>query len=226
MRSTIVFPLIPLFCCCLWAGCQVDGTRMADPQIPDLPVQAEYLGSRDLKPPMKSYSIRLMLVNRQDKPIWFVLPSWGDKPLPENGVFNNSRYDQPFGGEQFEGEGGSAIKVEMFGGDGFNAFHLPANGRLELDGYSIDGSKDIKEIIVLETKELKINGKTSLEQWLPYGTICSQNVKVSQNQLSSGWKNLDWNWEKNRERDDYPKEKVEEVKAETIRSWTVKFQRK
>ena len=44
------------------------------------------------------HSVRLTLVNQQDKPVWFVLPSWGDKPLPEKGVFPGNNKDQPFGG--------------------------------------------------------------------------------------------------------------------------------
>jgi hypothetical protein len=176
---------------------------------------------------MKFHSIRLTLVNQQDNPVWFVLPYWGDKALPEKGVFPNKDWkDQAFGGRQFDGEGGSAIEVRMYGGDGFKAFRLPAQARVELDGYTIDASKDIDEIVVMEARELKVNGKTPLERWLPYGTTSAEKVKVARQALTIEFKNLDWDQKKHEKRDDYPKEKVEEVKAEGFRCSTVRFQQK
>jgi len=98
MRRRNVMPLVELLSCCLLSACLADGARAADP-----PVRADYLGSREGKPPLKFHSVRLTLVNPQDKPVWFVLPYWGDKPLPEKGVFPNKNWkDQPFGGKQFE----------------------------------------------------------------------------------------------------------------------------
>jgi hypothetical protein len=172
------------------------------------------------------HSVRLTLVNRQDEPVWLVLPYWGDKPLPEKGVFPANTKDQPFGGKQFKGEGGLAVEVEMYGGDGFKAFRLPAKGRLELAGYEIDADTDISEIVVLEARELKVNGKTPLENWLPYRTTSGEKVKVAERALRIDWKNLDWDDKKLAGRDDYPKEKVEDVKAEGFRHWTVKFNKK
>lgn len=209
-------PLVGLLSCWLLAGCLA--------QAADSPVRADYLGSREGKPPLKFHSVRLTLVNPEDKPVWFVLPYWGDKPLPEKGVFSNKNWkDQPFGGKQFDGEGGSVVEVLMYGGDGFKAFRVPAKGQLELDGYTIDASKDIEEIVVMEARELKVNGKTSLEKWLPYATTSGKEVKVA---LNIDWKNLDWDAKRLGSRDDYPKEKVERVQAEGFRRWTVKFQRK
>jgi hypothetical protein len=222
MRRRNVIPIVGLLSCCLLADSLADGARAEDP-----PVRADYLGRQDGKPPLKFLSVRLTLVNKQDKPVWFVLPYWGDKPLPEKGAFPNKNWkDQPFGGKQFDGEGGSVVEVFMYGGDGFKAFRLPAKGKLELDGYTIEASKNIEEIVVLEARDLKVNGKTPLEKWLPYAMTSGEKVKVGRQELNIDWKNLDWDAKKLGSRDDYPKEKVEEVKAEGIRSWTVKFQQK
>lgn len=214
--------LVALLPYCLMAATSAGGAQAADP-----PVRVDFLESRNGKPPLKLISVRLTLVNQQDKPVWFVLPYSGDKPLPEKGIFSSKNWDRkPFGGKGFEGEGGSAVEVSMYGGDGFKAFRLPANGRLELDGYTIDAWKDIDGVWVMEARELKVNGKTPLEKWLPYATTSSEKVKVGSKQLNWDWKNLDWDAKKSASRDDYPKEQVEEVKAEEFRSWTVKFQKK
>jgi hypothetical protein len=222
MRRRNVIVLVRVLSWCLLAACSADSALAADP-----PVRADYLGSRDGKPPLKFHSVRLTLVNQHDKPVWFVLPYWGDEPLPEKGVFPNKdlKEQQPFEGDQFDGEGGSAVEVLMLGG--FKAFRLPAKGQLELDGYTIEAWKDIEEIVVIEARELKVNGKTPLEKWLPYGTTSGEKVKVVGSEtVNNAWKSLDWDDKRLGSREDYPKEKVEEVKAEGFRSWTVRLQKK
>jgi hypothetical protein len=218
MQRRNMAPLAVLLECCLLMGCNTETVR-----FPASPIQAEYLRTVLGKPPMKIHCVRLTLLNQHDRPIWFVLPYSGDKPLPENGTFPNENWkEQPFGGQQFEGKGGSAIEVCMYGGGGFTTFRLPAKGRLELDGYEIDGSKDISEIVVLEAEELKVNGKTPLERWLPYDTMCGEMVEVNE-RAQINWRNLDWNAEKLGSRQDYPKETVEIVQANGTHRWVVRF---
>jgi hypothetical protein len=153
-----------------------------------------------------------------------MLPYWGEDALPKSGVFANKDWEgQPFGGKGYKGAGGSAVEVSMYGGKGFHAFRLPAKGRLELDGYSIETNKDISGATVWEVQQLKVNGKTPLEKWLPYDTTCGKKVKIGWEMLTVDWKNLDWDREKLGSREDYPKEKVEDVRAEGIRSWSIKL---
>jgi hypothetical protein len=205
-------------CCLLTIG--MAGSARAD----DSPVRVEYLSTRGGKPPMQFISVRLTLVNDRDKPAWFLLPYWGETPLPESGVFKNKNAPaETFGGKRFDGEGGSAIEVMMYGDDGFKAFRLPARGRVELGGYDIEADKDIHDITILEADELKVNGTTLLEKWLPYATTSGEKVKVIGRTVGGDWKNLDWDEKKLAKRDDYPKDKVDEVKAEGIRRWPVKF---
>lgn len=201
---------------CLIVACLAAVSHAAEP-----PVRASYIGSRNGKPPLRSYMVRLTLENKRDIPVWFVLPYWGDKPLQEKGLFPNKGMDgTPFGGKKFDGQGGPAVEVLMYGGEGFKAFRLPPKGQLELAGYTIEAWKDTSEIVVQEASELRVNGKTPLEKWLPYGVTSGKNVKVG---LDIDWINLDWDAEKSASRTDYPKEKVKEVKAELLRSWKVKF---
>jgi hypothetical protein len=147
--------------------------------------------------------------------------------LPKTGVFPNKNWDgQPFGGKRCDDEGGSAVEIRMYGGNGFKAFHVPVKGQLELDGYQIETLKDVKEVTVFEARQLKVNGKTPLDKWLPYKSTSSKKVKVASIALNTEWKNLDWDAENLRERDDYPKEKVEVVKAEGLRRWIIRLQQK
>ncbi|HEY7215920.1 MAG TPA: hypothetical protein VIC28_14940, partial [Thermoanaerobaculia bacterium] len=83
------------------------------------------------------------------------------------------------------------------------------------------------EIVVIESRELKVNGKTPLEKWLPFGATNGEKVKVvGSTTVNGAWKSLDWDGKSLGSRENYPKEKVEEVKAEGFRSWTVRLQKK
>ena len=172
------------------------------------------------------HSIRLKLENVQDHPVWFLLPYWGDEPLAKDGVFKNDNWPSPpFGGLQFEGKGGSAYCVNMYGGDGFKAFRLPAKGTVELEGYPLSThDKEITEIEVVEAKELKVNGKTALENWLPYHILSDRDVKISERTQRMDRKNLNWDAKTQRDRVDFPQEKVTEIKATGMRRLALKFE--
>lgn len=205
------------------AVCAVAGALPAAPG--DEPsIQVVFLRERDGKPPLKHVTLRLTLVNRQDVPVWFVLPYWGDKRLSKQGVFlNEDPTLMPFGGGRYEGQGGPATRLDMIVREGFKAFRLPAKGRLVLDGYDVACWKKVSEMVVVEARELKVNGKTPLEKWLPYETTSGKDVRVSAATLGAGGRNLDWDAKRFRKRDDYRKEVVASVKAEGVRSWTVRW---
>jgi hypothetical protein len=201
----------------LWLACPAPA---AEPSVQAVPLERV-----DGKPPMRTYLVRLTLSNPEDHPVWFVLPYWGDRALPEDGVFPNKNWgDQPFGGRSYSGQGGAVVEVKMYGGAGFHAFRLPAKGRVVLDGYGVGAWEDVKEVVVLECRRLEVNGKTPLEKWLPYDTLSGAKVTVGPKMVSADWTNLDWDAKKLRERDDYPREKVEQVKADCVRRWTIKVQ--
>jgi hypothetical protein len=209
-------------------SCPASRSHVAKPV--ETPFNVEVLEIQDFKEnqfsrPTKAsraYTVRLTLKNQQEKPVWFVLPYWGDEKLPENGVFLNKEWDRlPFGGHGYDGEGGSATHIFMYGGCGFKAFQLPPGGSLGLSRYRFDGAKDFNQLVIMQVLDLKVNGTTSLDKWLPYATICSKQVKVSEDTMRIYWKNLDWDGKTNRERDDYPMEEVREVRADGIRYWTI-----
>lgn len=57
-----------------------------------------------------SHSFKLNLSNRGEKPVWFVLPAWGNQTFPKDGIFQNDE-NQPFDAVHWKGEGGSVIEV-------------------------------------------------------------------------------------------------------------------
>jgi hypothetical protein len=190
----------------------------------DSPVHVEFKTARDGKPPMRFYSVKLTLTNSRDKPVWFLLPYWADEPLVESGMFKNKAAPaDTFGGKRMAGDGGAVVEIRKYGDDGFKAFRLPANARVELDGYDLEAWKDVHEMTICQADALKVNGTTPLEKWLPYGVLSADVVKVSGSAITADWKNLDWDAKKLKSRTDYPQENVEEIKAEGIRRWTVKW---
>jgi hypothetical protein len=198
---------------------------MAQPSWGDeCPAQIEYIGCRNGLPSQKFYSVRLKLENHRDTPTWFVFPYWADEAPPPQGVFVNKDWNGvPFEGKLIKGDGGSAIEVCMLGGMGFKAFHLPANGRLEIDGYCLDASRDIDEVAMIEAKELLVNKKKPLGNWLPYNTMCGDKVKISDGQSALNWKLLDWDRKRCASRDDYPKVAVVDITTSEYRRWVVKL---
>lgn len=205
-------------------SCYLIGTLPATGDETDEPARVELQGIQESKPPLLYYSVRLKLHNQHDVPVWFILPYWGDDSLPKNGIFlNESGKVQPFGGKGFEGDTGRVVEVAMHGGKGFKAFQLPPKGQIEIDGYRIGAWKDIDGIVVLESRELKVNGMRPLEKWLPYGMTSNEKVKVGSQQANIDWTNLDWDAKKAASRTDYPNEEVKQVTAEGIRALKISF---
>ena len=154
------------------------------------PIRITLLEQRERTPTWKYQYLRVTLMNRRSHPVWFLLPSFTHEPLASNGIFlldKDWKY-RPFGGSEYGGEGGSAVKVSMYGGSGFEAFRLPSHGEVTLEGYCMQGSVFLKETVIFKVSQLKVNGRTQLESWLPYGTISGKMVKVSKMCFASNGK--------------------------------------
>jgi hypothetical protein len=208
--------IVRVLVCCL-ALLLADLAEAANP-----PVALEHRGWTKDKH-WKTHFFRLTLSNERDKPLWFVLPSFAHHPLPENAIFHSHQGEaQPFGAMQREGEGGVAIKVMFIGKASFYAFRIPANGRLEIPDFTITATTDFSELTVIEAQDLKVNGRTSLHTWLPFRATSDKQVKLIEGKGAD--KDLDWDAEKRESRTDYPSEKVENVEAQGVQRWTVKFE--
>src|SRR5262245_2155455 len=95
----------------------------------------------------KHHLIQLILTNRHNEPIWFVLPYHADQSLPQGGVFDNRNWESlPIGGILYREAMGSVVMVQFYGGNGFHAFRIPARGRIELHGWWMSANQFVKEI--------------------------------------------------------------------------------
>src|SRR5579862_3584052 len=164
------------------------------------------------------YNGDLTVVNRQVVPMWILFPKWADERLESSMCFpSDADQKQPFGGRQCVGDQGTLVEVVMYGHSGFKAFRLPACGQFTFRGFGLDSDKPITEFEICMVKRLMVNGVTPLEKWLPYPTMSGKKVMIS----SGDWINLDWDPTKHCARDDYPNEKVENVKADLVGRWLV-----
>ena len=202
------------------AAGQAPPPTAAAPDPADAPARLTLIDKQDGKPPMRSFHVGLVLRNHHDEPVWFVLPYYGDRPLPADGKFKNTGgFARPleadaYDGDRFGGKG-RAVKV-TFLGDGFHAFRLPPAGSLTFADYPIECWSDIRRVEVWEVAELRVNGHTPLEDWLPYKTLSDTRVLIPFWAKTDG---LDWDAARSQPRTDYPKEPVHFVTARVLKKW-------
>lgn len=186
---------------------------------PDCPVVVNLIKTSPSKPPLKFYSFKLRLMNRQAEPRWFVF-RYRD-PLPESGRFDcYSDEKHCFSSNQFTKAGGeekgSVIVVNFLGHDTFTAIRLPAGGDIALGHYFISTASPVSDFEIWEVDSLLVNAKTPVEQWLPYPVLSDQSVHLGEREKMTV---LDWDKKLGDYRRDYPDEKVEFVTAHAIRKW-------
>ena len=134
----------------------------------DPPVELQFRGfARD-----KNWAVQtleLKLSNPSDKPLWFILPKWGDKQLPEKTKFPNDKIsDEPLNKIMFDDREGGMVAIGVSFSGVFQAFRLPPRTVLEIPEYNIVTRSIFSEIAIVEAQELLVNGKIPLEQWLPF----------------------------------------------------------
>jgi uncharacterized protein (TIGR03067 family) len=188
----------------------------------DGPARFTFIEKQDGKPPVRTFHVGLVLRNRRDEPVWFVLPYYGDEPLPADGKFKNTGgFERPleaddYDGDRFGGQG-KAVRVRFLG-DGFYAFRLPAAGSLAIADYPIHCWSDIRRVEVWEVADLRVNGRTPLEDWLPFKTLGTSHTLIPFWTKANG---LDWDPARSQPRTDYPKERVDFVTARVLKKWEV-----
>lgn len=165
----------------------IDEPTLAAKQL-DCPVSAVLLGRTKGKPPLRFHSLHLTLLNKRAETRWFLLPDYGNVLLPENGVFKPEfRPIVEFGIKRYEGEGGSVVEIEAYGGNGFRAFRLAPAARVVLDGYTLTADTDVDLFDVTVARELLVNGRVPLEEWLDFETLSDSSVRVHSDTLKVNW---------------------------------------
>lgn len=132
-------------------------------------------------------TVDLVISNPTDKALWLVLPNCYNSRFPESGKFlASSEFKESFEARKFTEKGKSAVIVKFFGDEPFDALLIPAKGKVRFTRYLlIEGRHPVKELNLIFTSGILVNGKTPLEKWLPY-EVKSKDKVIIETPLYSG----------------------------------------
>ena len=194
------------------------------------PVSIKLTGQRLGKPPLKFNYINISIKNTSEYMKWFILPSWGDDTLKKDGNFGdkgNPDYNN-IEGRKYTDSLTSSNLIEIrfiadYVEDGFIAFCLPPDSKLNFENYTIESWRDIPDMEIWEVDNLIVNGKSPLKDWLPYDVFSSisDTFKLK---FQPDWINLNWDYEKNSPRADLPTEKIKYIQAAGIKKFRIKIE--
>ena len=171
---------------------------------------------------MYSDDVALSLTNEHDFPVWFVVAYWGNQALPSDGVYRlGDWHDKPFEAAAYDDGKGRAVVVGYFGSDGFNALLFPPHARITFENWVVDANTPVHEWEVCQAKSLLVNGKTPLEQWLPYDVHSDRQAVISSGLHSANWRSLDFELERTGKSAAYPAGQIHFVKAELLGCFTL-----
>jgi hypothetical protein len=229
-----------VFVTCVW-GCRVAGNLRTEPSNqntaasvdnqtsklepligknnPDCPAAVKVIKTGPSKPPFTFNHLQVKLMNRQSKPIWLLLRHRDS--FPPTGQFACEKLEKHCFSTMQLWDGGSkqqgkVVLITFLGVETFRAIHIPAGGDIILGNYIMTTLGPVTDFEVWEVDSLRVNGKTPLEEWLPYSVISDRVVHIGDRQKQTV---LDLDKNTNKKREDYPNEKVEFVTARAIRKW-------
>lgn len=208
---------------------------VAAEERPTAPVTATFIDKKGGKPPMKFIRASLILNNRTDAPLWFVLPYRLDEPpkltdpihlregfeptwIVADG-FNTGLYHKAEDRSK-----GKAIQLKvLFLADDkpFCLFRLPPGGRVEFKSYPFEmAASYARSFKVWTASEIKVNGAELLEKWLPYETLSEAQTVVPAGAQAD---NLNFDSKVMGTRTDFRKEPITQLELKLTGSWDVPF---
>ena len=184
-------------------------------------IEAEFVTKAPGKPPERFYGLKLTLRNRGDHPRWFVLPGFGDDRLGDKTVRDTYVNGVPFEAARYVGEGGSVIVVSFHGRDSLRLILLPAHATVRFERYELAAWKDIAAFDAWEASSILVNGRTRLEDWLPYRVASDARLVIPEKAVSEY---LDFDRKTYKRRTDYPAGPVRSIRLDVSekRSVTIK----
>ena len=210
----------------------IGGDTVGDRSLP--PVSATLISKHSAKPPSKSIRAALVLNNSGKTPLWFVLPYRCDEPprlenplrIPEGfkptwicaDGFNTGTYHKA--AEASEGKTVRLTVLNVAGDKAFCLFRLPPGGRVEFESYDFQMlSQYVRSFKVWTATEIKVNGKESLEDWLPYTTLSDAQTMVPRDAESD---NLNFDTVTLlRDRTDFRKEPITQLDVRVVGAWEI-----
>jgi hypothetical protein len=176
---------------------------------------------RSGKPPSLIYEIRIDFQNERPAPVWLVIRYFLDKPLNDSAKFmGNDLLPRQFGATEYlDGlNKRSAVVIDFYGEDSFRALRLPGNGTAKFAQLQLSAWSEASDFEVWEANKILVNGRTPLEEWLPYKTMSDQDTVSLTDRHTANTKSLDWD-SGSKDYVKYPNEKVEFVTMEVIDKW-------
>jgi hypothetical protein len=188
---------------------------------PDCPATVSLVKTGPSKPPLTFYQFEIRLLNRQPTPSWLVL-RYSDA-LASTGKFECYPEEKHCisATQLAEGEGEhqpKTVVIHFLGRQTFTAIRIPEGGDISLSEYVMNTAEPVPEFEVWEVDSILVNGKTPLQQWLPYPVMSDRLVHIKERPKKTL---IDWDVTRNTYRQDYPTEKVEFMAVHPIRKWLV-----
>lgn len=144
--------------------------------------------NKGLTPPpvAKIFRVRLKIQNKNEHPMWYLMPYKGNNSLQANGYFeanpNLSPETEVLEGRRYIGEADSSQLIEILytgkAGHHFRAFYIPAQSAFTLSNYVIDCWQDADKVELWAVKKLLVNNQKSVAEWLPFSVLSSPNVVI------------------------------------------------
>jgi hypothetical protein len=127
------------------------------------------------------------ITNSHDFPVWFVMAWAANELLPYDGTLGNGsgwRTNDLFEASAYDEGHGRVIIVSYYGTNDFKAILLPPRGQMRFEGFMFfSGREPPRFVDFWEVKRLLVNGKTSLQDWMPFSLESSKDTYISWNGL-------------------------------------------
>lgn len=164
-------------------------------------VTMEYVSTKQVEAHATYHRVNITLNNRYDHPVWFIIPSFGEdkvandgritavKPWKHNFITAKTYVDQNAYNKDKTIK--RVIRIHFIGDKmGFYAFRMPAKGSITIKNHDIGTYKDATSVQVFQTEAIKVNGLLPLEKYVLYETECTSGAEIDI--VGSYWLNVDW----------------------------------
>ncbi len=202
----------------------------ADEARPSISVEHVATQWRNLKPPLRVYYIELKIRNQRSTPTWYITRYSGDKALISEPSFQmidpwKKGYFIPSSVKSTTRENGSwfeslrviADRTEN-GSHSFEAFLLPAKGVLHHSYFGIEAWAPIDSVEIWEVSALLVDGKTPLEDWLPFDVSSTPTVTITKDDVEDWrFKMLSSRLKPGKTWEDWPADGVKNLTPKVVR---------
>lgn len=195
------------------------------------PVSATFLFKSADNSKFKSLHSTLVLSNRAERPVWFVIPLVHNEPPILQGAVRIQEYGKILVGTcynlgyqtELKDVKGKAIGLKVFAANdkSFHLFRLPPGGRVEFEIFDFWAPRGyFPSFRVQVADEIIVDGGTPLERWLPYETLSDQDVLVRRRDVAHA-ANLNFDLKTFKTRTDL--KAIDKLDIHTTGEWDIPF---